>query len=108
MAGHGGVAKCADCGQAASGMEIASNGPMTRTWFAAVLLAAVAGAGTAAAEGPAPGPAVPRAVKPGKIPYRVVELMPETEQALVYDRGTSAHLLVQIGDDLGDYQVIEV
>ena len=80
---------------------------MTRTWIAALLLAAAA-AGPAAAEGPAPGPAVPRAVKPAKIPFRVVKLMPDAAQALVYDRTTSEHLLVQVGDDVGEYQVIDV
>lgn len=81
---------------------------MTRSWIAAALLAVVAGAGTAAAEGSGSEPAPPVAARPARIPYRVVKLMPESSQALVYDRSTRAHLVVAIGDDLGDFQVIDV
>ncbi|HVV84322.1 MAG TPA: PDZ domain-containing protein [Kofleriaceae bacterium] len=86
---------------------------MTRMWIAAALLSTLVGAAPARAEGPAapasPVPAIPRAARHlAKIPYRVEKLMPDSDQAIVFDRNSGEHTLVQIGDDLGDFQVIDV
>ncbi|HSK01687.1 MAG TPA: PDZ domain-containing protein [Kofleriaceae bacterium] len=41
-----------------------------------------------------------------KVPLRVVRIMPETNQALVYDRsGGGTHLLVTVGEKIGGYTV---
>lgn len=83
---------------------------MTRSWIVAALLTSLVGAAypAAAAGSDGPAPAGPRAKRAAKIPYRLVKLMPEQDQAVVYDREHREHLLVQIGDDLGDFQVIDV
>ena len=80
---------------------------MTRTTIAAVLLTALAGVTPAAAEGAEP-PAPAAIKRTGKIPFRVVKLMPATQQALVFDRAASEHLVVQVGDELGAFQVIDI
>ena len=73
-----------------------------------MLLSSLAGLAPAGAD--TPMPAIPKVAKPAKakIPYRVVKLMPETQEALVFDREHDTHLMVQIGDDLGEFQVIDV
>ncbi len=41
-----------------------------------------------------------------KVPIRVVRIMPETNQALVYDRtGGGTHLLVTVGEKIGGYTI---
>src|SRR5262245_15907572 len=85
---------------------------MTRLWIGAVLLSSLslAGAAPAQAEGPgAPMPAVPAvAKKAAKIPFRALKAMPDTSEALLIDRASGETFLVTIGDDLGEYQVIDV
>ena len=83
---------------------------MTRTWLAALLLSSLAGVAPARAEGPRPTPpAAPKASKRfGKIPFRVVKLLPATEQVLIYDKDQRKHLVVQVGDPLGTFEVVAV
>lgn len=75
-------------------------------------LALCLAAGTARAE--AESPNVPaRQTKPtkkklGRVPFRVVKLLPETSQALVYDQDRRAHVLVGEGDSLAGFSVIQV
>jgi membrane-associated protease RseP (regulator of RpoE activity) len=68
-------------------------------------------AGSARAEAEAPNPAKPAAgpkKKLGRVPFRVVKLLPETGQALVYDHDRRAHVLVTEGDTVGGFSVVEV
>lgn len=63
--------------------------------------------GTTAASGEDPNVQVSQA-KPakkrlGRVPFRVVKLLPETRQALVYDQDRRAHVLVSEGDQLGAF-----
>jgi hypothetical protein len=82
---------------------------MTRTWIAAALLTSLVGIAPVGAEGAEPAPAAAaQSRRPAKIPYRVVKLMAEKDQAIVYDRASGEHLLVQLGDDLGAFQVVDV
>ncbi len=85
---------------------------MTRT-LAALLLSSLAGlaaVGPAAADVPgAPAaPVTPAAKRAGKVPYRVLKVMPATQQAVVLDREHNTQVQVEIGDNLGDFQVIDV
>jgi hypothetical protein len=84
---------------------------MMRPW----LLLALAGcllAGTAEASAEAPTPGVPRSKitkkRLGKMPFRVVKLLPETGQVLVYDQERHAHVLVAEGEVISGFTVVEV
>lgn len=77
-----------------------------------IALALCLAVGTAGASAEAPNPAVSQA-KPakkrvGRVPFRVVKLLPETGQALVYDQDRRAHVLVSEGDRLGNFDIVEV
>ncbi|MBZ0238192.1 MAG: hypothetical protein K8M05_38130, partial [Deltaproteobacteria bacterium] len=72
-------------------------------------------AGSARAEAEAPNVSAPQAnpapkpkKKLGRVPFRVVKLLPETRQALVYDQDRRAHVLVSEGDTLAGFSVVEV
>lgn len=69
-------------------------------------------AGSARAEAEAPNVAVsqpkPAKKKLGRVPLRVVKLLPETSQALVYDQDRRAHVLVAEGDTVGGFSVVEI
>jgi type II secretory pathway component PulC len=41
-------------------------------------------------------------------PYRLVRILPETNQALLLDKKRGKHVLVDVGDAIGAYQVIEI
>jgi hypothetical protein len=41
-------------------------------------------------------------------PYRLIRILPETHQALLLDRNRGRHVLVDAGDALGGFEVIEV
>ncbi len=75
-------------------------------------LAAGTAAGTALASAEAPNQPTPQAKRSkhrvGPLPFRVVKLLPETSQALVYDQARRAHVLVSEGDIVGGFAVIEV
>src|SRR5688572_19436072 len=77
-----------------------------------LVLALCLAAGSARAEAEAPNVPAPQ-VKPakkklGRVPFRVVKLLPETSQALVYDQDRRAHVLVTEGDTLSGFSVVEV
>ena len=40
-----------------------------------------------------------------KFPLKVVKLMPESEQALLFDARRGRHILVEVGETVGDYSV---
>lgn len=65
-------------------------------------------AASARAEAEAPKPAQGPKKKLGRVPFRVVKLLPETGQALVYDHDRRAHVLVTEGDTVGGFAVVEV
>ena len=56
-----------------------------------------------------PGPARP---SPGaahnKVPLRVVRVMPESRQALLFDRTRSTHVLAEVGDQVDGYTVEDI
>ena len=45
------------------------------------------------------------AAKSSKFPLRVVKVLPESEQALLFDKGRHRHVLVEVGETVGDYTV---
>ena len=63
-----------------------------------------------AAEGPTPpvSQKKPAKARIGKVPFRVVTLMPDTGQALVFDRDRNAHVLVAVGDRVGGFDITEI
>jgi type II secretory pathway component PulC len=76
----------------------------------AVLVAVPASAGAEADGGDAAKPAESTR-KPAKAklpPYRLVRILPETNQALLLDKNKGKHVLVDVGDAVGAYQVIEI
>lgn len=82
---------------------------LRRTSFALALCLAVGSArASAEAPNPAPGLAKPAKKRVGRVPFRVVKLLPETGQALVYDQDRRAHVLVAEGDQLGAFAIVEV
>ena len=50
----------------------------------------------------------PPAAKSSKFPLRVVKVMPESEQVLLFDKGRGRHVLVELGDTVGDYTVSSI
>ncbi len=88
-------------------------GVMLRRWSLVLLLVPALGLAAsparATAEAPPPAPRTKVAKKRlGTLPLRVVKLLPETGQALVYDQTRRAHVLVQEGDLVAGYAVVEV
>lgn len=84
-----------------------------RRWSLVLLLVPALGLAAsparATAEAPPPAPRTKVAKKRlGSLPLRVVKLLPETGQALVYDQSRRAHVLVQEGDLVAGYAVVEV
>jgi len=63
----------------------------------------------ARAEGTAsPGPARSPGSAYSKIPLRVVRVMPESHQALLFDRSRSTHVLVEVGGKVDGYTVEDI
>jgi hypothetical protein len=83
---------------------------MLRHWTLAFVLCLAAGSARAEAEAPnvAAPQAKPAKKKLGRVPFRVVKLLPETSQALVYDQDRRAHVLVAEGDTVGGFSVVEI
>jgi hypothetical protein len=46
--------------------------------------------------------------KPAKFPLRVVKVLPDSEQALLFDKNRGRHILVEIGEAVGDYTVAAI
>src|SRR5256885_438867 len=44
----------------------------------------------------------------GKVPLRVVRVMPESHQALLFDRSRSTHVLVEVGGKIDGYTVEDI
>src|SRR5688572_14102724 len=45
------------------------------------------------------------AAKSSKFPLRVVKILSDSEQALLFDQKRGRHVLVEVGDTVGDYTV---
>jgi hypothetical protein len=66
---------------------------------------------TEPAETPAPPPKVeaPAAsAKSSKFPLRVVKILAESEQALLFDKNRGRHVLVEVGEAVGDYTIASI
>jgi hypothetical protein len=85
----------------------------------AMLLVALTGSVALAEEGKpaspqpeaAPADARPADAKPEahrKVPLRVVKMLPETHQVLLFDRSRGTHVLAETGQDVGGYLVEEI
>ncbi len=62
-------------------------------------------------ETPAPPPKVEEAApaaKPSKFPLRVVKILAESEQALLFDKNRGRHILVEVGEAVGDYTIASI
>jgi type II secretory pathway component PulC len=46
--------------------------------------------------------------KPAKLNLRVVRVMPESHQALLFDKNRGTHVLIDLGDEVGGYKVTEI
>jgi hypothetical protein len=51
-----------------------------------------------------PAPAIPAA----RVPFRVVRVMPETRQALLFDRSRNTHILAEVGGKLDGYLIEDI
>ena len=56
---------------------------------------------------PEPQPAQPDRGR-GKVGLRVVRVMPESHQALLFDKNRGTHVLADVGSSIGDYTVTEI
>src|SRR4051812_14485968 len=57
---------------------------------------------------PAPAP-IPAPLAPSaRVPFRVVRVMPETRQALLFDRSRNTHVLVEVGGKLDGYTIEDI
>src|SRR5688500_10399499 len=80
----------------------------------AVLFVALTGALTGTAvlaeeASPAdPKPEVAAAPTKKKVPYRVVKMLPETQQVLLFDRIRASHVVAEIGQSLDGYVVEDI
>lgn len=83
---------------------------MLRGSMIALALGLLGGGAWAAGEEPnvQVSQAKPAKKRVGRVPFRVVKLLPETRQALVYDQDRRAHVLVAEGDQLGAFTIVEV
>ena len=52
--------------------------------------------------------AVAPAAKSSKFPLRVVKILSDSEQALLFDNNRGRHVLVELGDTIGDYTVSSI
>jgi type II secretory pathway component PulC len=77
-----------------------------RAAVALSLVFVLAAPAVARAETPAQPPAAPAKVTAP--PYRLVRILPDTNQALLLDKKRGKHVLVDVGDTVGAYQVIEI
>jgi len=55
---------------------------------------------------PAPAPAVAPAAK--KLPLRVVRVLEDTQQALLFDKTKSTHVLVEVGKQIDGFTVTDI
>src|SRR5688500_16157341 len=72
----------------------------------AVLFVALTGS-WAFAEEPKPADPKPEVTKK-KVPYRVVKILPETGQVLLFDRKQGNHVVAEVGQALDGYTVDEI
>lgn len=77
-----------------------------RAVAALTLAFALAAPAAVRAETPAEQPVAP--AKAATPPYRLVRILPDTNQALLLDKKRGKHVLVDVGDTVGKYQVIEI
>src|SRR3954470_12249722 len=50
----------------------------------------------------------PAAAASNKVPLRVVRVMPESHQALLFDKDRGTHVLAELGGTVGDYTVEDI
>jgi hypothetical protein len=77
--------------------------------LAGVLVVVLSGA--ALADRPAPSrPPVAGATKPAvsKTPLRVLRILPNSQQAVLFDKSRNSHVMVEVGTQVGAYTVIEI
>src|SRR5262245_26667961 len=60
------------------------------------------------AKAPEPKPADPAPAPPVSVPLRVVRVMPESRQALLFDRNRNTHVLAEVGGTVEGYRVDEI
>jgi type II secretory pathway component PulC len=73
-----------------------------------LVLALATAAPPALAETKAPAPAKEKAKKASLPPFRLVRILPETHQALLLDKTRGKHVLVDAGEQVGGYEVVEI
>ena len=77
--------------------------------FAAALLFVALAGPLARADDARPAlPAPTAAAKPARVSLRVVRVMPESHEALLFDRDHNKHVIAEIGTIIGDYQVTDI
>ncbi len=76
--------------------------------FAAALLFIALAGPIALADDARPAPTPTAAAKPARVSLRVVRVMPESHEALLFDRDHNKHVIAEIGTLIGDFQVTDI
>lgn len=79
--------------------------PLAMRLFRAVLAASLVFGAAGAARAEADDHPAPKAETP---PYRLVRIITDTHQALLFDKPRGTHVLVDAGDAVGGYDVVEI
>jgi hypothetical protein len=97
--------------EVARGLHLAtSHFTMSRLAGILVLILGASAFADTTEESPAPEPVVEAApaAKSSKFPLRVVKILAESEQALLFDKTRGRHILVEVGEAVGDYTIASI
>jgi type II secretory pathway component PulC len=81
---------------------------MRRLFGLLVAIAALAAPASPAFSEAADAPAKTKKAKAKLPPYRLIRVLPETHQALLLDKKRGKHVVVDVGEEVGGYEVMEI
>ena len=81
---------------------------MRRLFGLLVAIAALAAPARPAFSEAADAPAKSKKAKAKLPPYRLIRVLPETHQALLLDKKRGKHVVVDVGEEVGGYEVMEI
>ena len=81
---------------------------MRRLFGLLVAIAALAAPARPAFSEAADAPAKSKKAKAKLPPYRLIRVLPETHQALLLDKKRGKHVVVDVGEEVGGYEVTEI
>ena len=76
--------------------------------LAGIVILTLSGSALAVADAPTKPTTPTRAALPAKTPLRVLRILPNTQQAVLFDKATKTHVVVEVGTHVGAYTVIEI